>query len=59
MASGPWAAMFPGGATPEQLTQFINNFLKSMIYEMKRSDQQWKQSQDEMKKVAEGDDPDE
>ncbi|MCX6990607.1 MAG: hypothetical protein NTX49_06065 [Chlamydiae bacterium] len=59
MATGPWAAMFPSGATPQQLTQFINSFLKSMISEMKRSDQQWKASQDEMKKVANGDDPDE
>jgi hypothetical protein len=59
MAGGPWAAMFPGGATPQQLTQFINSFLKSMMTEMKKADQQWKQSQDEMKKVADGDDPDE
>jgi|GEM_PF-1622260 len=59
MAGGPWASMFPGGATPQQLTQFINSFLKSMMAEMKKSDQQWKQSQEEMKKVADGSDPDE
>ena len=27
-ASSPWAKMFHGGASPEELTQFINGFLE-------------------------------
>ena len=52
-----WAQMFPGGATKEQMTQFINNFLNMMVYEFKRSDEKWRQSQKRLKKVAQGEDP--
>jgi hypothetical protein len=54
-----WAQMFPGGATKEQMKQFLNNFLNMMVYEFKKSDQKWHKSQEKIKKVAEGHDPDE
>jgi len=58
LSNSPWAKMFPGGATPQQLQQFINSFLKSMIQDFKRESQHWKEAQDKLKKVEQGDDPD-
>lgn len=54
-----WAQMFPGGATKEQMKQFLSNFLNMMVFEFKKSDQKWHKSQEKMKKVAQGQDPDE
>lgn len=58
LSNSPWAKMFPGGATPQELQQFINSFLKSMIQDFKRESQHWKEAQDKLKKVEQGDDPD-
>ncbi|MCX6990608.1 MAG: hypothetical protein NTX49_06070 [Chlamydiae bacterium] len=49
-ATSPWAKMFHGGASPEELTQFINGFLNTMISEMKRADKKWKEMQQEQKR---------
>ena len=49
-ASSPWAKMFHGGASPEELTEFINGFLNTMISEMKRADKKWKETQQEQKR---------
>ena len=54
-----WAQMFPGGATKEEMNKFISQFLNMMVYEFKKSDQKWHKSQEKLKKVAEGYDPDE
>lgn len=48
-SSNPWANMFAGRATPEQLQMFINGFLKSMIHQFKLQDQKWKQTQQRLK----------
>jgi len=42
--------MFHGGASPEELTEFINGFLNTMISEMKRADKKWKETQQEQKR---------
>ena len=49
-STSPWAKMFNGGASPEELTQFINGFLNTMIAEMKRADKKWKLQQQEQKR---------
>ena len=59
LSNSPWAQMFPGGATPQDLQTFINNFLKMMVYQFKQQDQQWQQAQQRLKNVEEGKDPDE
>ncbi|NDD58208.1 MAG: hypothetical protein EBZ47_03005 [Chlamydiae bacterium] len=53
-----WSQMFPGGATKEEMNKFISNFLNMMIYEFKRADEKWKKSQDRLKKIEMGEDPD-
>lgn len=58
LSNTAWARMFPGGATPQQFRQFMNTFMQMMIYEFKRSDEQWQQSQQQLKQVEEGNDPD-
>jgi len=49
VSNNPWAKMFAGRATPEQLQMFINGFLKSMIHQFKLQDQKWKQTQQRLK----------
>jgi predicted phosphoadenosine phosphosulfate sulfurtransferase len=58
-SNSAWAQMFPGGATKEEMNKFISQFLNMMVYEFKKSDQKWHKSQEKLKKVAEGRDPDE
>jgi hypothetical protein len=38
LSTSPWAQMFPGGATKEELKMFISIFVKSLIAESKRED---------------------
>ena len=49
-SSSPWAQMFNGKASTEELTQFINGFLNTIIAEMKRADKKWKLMQQEQKR---------
>jgi len=58
MSNSPFAKMFPGGATPQQLTLFINNYLKSMISQFQQQNQSWQQSQQQLQQIEEGNDPD-
>jgi hypothetical protein len=58
LSSSPWAKMFPGGATPKQFTQFINQFLKDMCNDFKRDQEEWHKAQQRLKQIEEGNDPD-
>ena len=58
LSNSPFAKMFPGGATPQQLTLFINNFLKATIAQFQQQQQSWQQAQQQLKEIEEGNDPD-
>jgi hypothetical protein len=54
MSDSPFAKMFRGGATKEQVRQFINLFLKNMVLQFKKSDEIWKRAQKRMRDVIDG-----
>lgn len=54
MSNSPFAQMFRGGATKEQVRQFINMFLKNMVIQFKKSDEAWKRAQKRMRDVIDG-----
>lgn len=54
--NSPFAKMFPSGATPEELKQFLNTFLKMMIVEFQHADKAWQRGQQKMRKAARGED---
>ena len=58
VSNSPFAKMFPGGASKEDLQGFIDNCLKMLVTEMKRADERWKRSQKRLKQVMEGKIPD-
>lgn len=58
LSNSAWAQMFPGGATKKDITQFINQYLKNMVNDFKRQQQQWKDAQQKLKQVEQGNDPD-
>ncbi len=59
ISNSPFAKMFPGGATKEDLQGFIDNCLKMLVTEMKRADERWKKSQKRLRQIMEGKIPDE
>lgn len=58
LSHSPFAKMFPGGATPQQLTLFVNNYLKMMITQFQQQNQSWQRSQQQLQQIEEGNDPD-
>lgn len=59
LSNSPFAAMFRGGATVEELQQFINGCLKMISREIKRTQERWEKSQRRMRQMMEGKIPDE
>lgn len=53
LSSSPWAKMFPSGATQEELKMFIQTFVKDLMAEVKRADDQHKKNLAEQKKQME------
>lgn len=51
----PFRKMFGGAMTDEEFKQFINQFIKDMISQMKQNDQSWKEAMEELKEAIEGD----
>jgi hypothetical protein len=54
MSNSPFAQMFRGGATKQQVKQFINLFLKNVVLQIKKSDEVWKRSQKRLRDVIDG-----
>ena len=59
ISNSPSAQMFPAGASKEDLKKFINTFLNMMVYQVKRDGEKMHKAALKLKKVAEGEDPDE
>jgi len=59
LSNSPFAAMFKGGATVEELQQFINGCLKMVAREIKRTQERWEKSQRRMRQIMDGQIPDE
>ncbi|MBM3198926.1 MAG: hypothetical protein FJZ58_06730 [Chlamydiae bacterium] len=59
LSKSPFAAMFRGGATVEELQQFIDGCLKMVAREIKRAQERWEKSQRRMRQMMEGKLPDE
>ena len=58
ISNSPFAKMFPGGASKEDLQGFIDNCLRMLVTEMKRADERWKKSQKRLRQIMEGKRPD-
>ncbi len=56
ISNSPFAKMFPAGATPAQLRQFLNTFLQMMVFEFQQSNNAWQKGQQEMQKAETGED---
>lgn len=54
LSNSPWAKMFPSGATKEELTQFINTFMKDLISQMNHQDEIHKKNMREIREKIEG-----
>lgn len=58
MSNSPFAAMFKGGATPEDVQKFVNGMLRTIAREIKRTQEKWEKSQRRIKRIMAGQVPD-
>ncbi len=49
LSDSPWAKMFPAGATKEELNQFIQMYIRSMITQMKHDEKVHKDNLEKQK----------
>jgi hypothetical protein len=49
LSDSPWAKMFPGGATKEELQQFVQMYIRSIVTQMKHDEKVHKENLDKQK----------
>lgn len=54
LSNSPFAKMFPGGASKEQLQMFIGNYMKLLISQIKREDEHHKANLQRQRRMLEG-----
>lgn len=54
LSQTPWAKMFPAGATKEQLNAFIQNYIKSLITQIKHDDKVHKENLEKRRQEEQG-----
>ena len=59
LSNSPFAAMFGGVATPEEVQKFIDGCLRMIVREIKRAQDRWEKTQRRMRQMMEGKLPDE
>ena len=53
LSDSPWAKMFPGGATKEELQQFIQMYIRSIVIQMKHDEKIHKENLEKQKEAME------
>ena len=58
MSKSPFAAMFKGGATHEEVSKFVNSCLMTIAREIKRTQERWEKNQKRLRRIMAGQNPD-
>lgn len=59
LVEGPWASVLPPGTTKAEFRQFLQTLTSSIVYAIKKDTEKAHETQIKLKKVIEGEDPDE